>query len=56
MTTLTLSPASLVRQPLSQAPALGLPKELSGRIASDRAAVARGFLLALLRSLVVPAA
>ena len=57
MTTRTISPASLVRDPLAQAPALNLPKELSRRTAgAERAGFASQFLLALLRSLALPAA
>jgi hypothetical protein len=57
MTTLTLSPTSRVREPLSRSPALGLPKGLASREAgADRAGLARRFLLALLHSLAAPAA
>lgn len=57
MSILTLSPVSLVREPLAQSPALGQPNELARRPAgADRAGFARRFLFALLRSLAAPAA
>jgi hypothetical protein len=62
MTTLTLTPASRVRKPLSPVPATNLPNELvsrpprSGQSVLDRPGFAPRFLLSLLRSLAVTAA
>jgi hypothetical protein len=61
MTTLTLSPAAQVRDPLSPPSALSLTNDLFRRpagapSAAERPGLARHFLLALLRSLTTPAA